>query len=128
LGIPQISYLKELEYNEDAKTIKVKRVVEDGYYLLEAELPALVTVLAEANQPRYMRVGNIVDAFNKEVEVWTTENVKIEAEKLGLKGSPTQVKKSFTKGAKQAGKVFNDLDTKQAVNLIVEKLKEKFVI
>lgn len=128
LGIPQISYLKELEYNDATKTIKVKRVVEDGYYLLETELPALITVLSEANQPRYMRVGNIVDAFDKEVEVWTTENVKIDAEKLGLKGSPTQVKKSFTKGAKQAGKVFNDLDTKQAVSLIVEKLKEKFVI
>lgn len=128
LEIPQISYLKELEYNEENKTIKVKRVVEDGYYLLEAQLPALVTVLSEANQPRYMRVGNIVEAFNKEVEIWTTENVKIEEEKLGLKGSPTQVKKSFTKGAKQAGKVFNDLDAKQAVNLIVEKLKEKFVI
>lgn len=64
----------------------------------------------------------------KRLKFGQLKNVKIDAEKLGLKGSPTQVKKSFTKGAKQAGKVFNDLDTKQAVSLIVEKLKEKFVI
>ncbi len=128
LGIPQISYLKEMTYNEEAKTIRVKRAVEDGYYLLETELPALVTVLTEANAPRYMRVANIVEAFNKEVEVWTTANVSVAEEKLGLKGSPTKVKRSFTKGAKEAGQVFDNLDTKEAIDLIIGKLQEKFVI
>lgn len=128
LGIPQISYLKEMTYNKENKTIRVKRAVEDGYYLLETELPALVTVLTEANSPRYMRVNNIVDAFEKEVEVWTTENVKVAEEKLGLKGSPTKVKRSFTKGAKEPGQMFDNLEVKEAVDLIIGKLQEKFVI
>ncbi|MGF6906417.1 electron transfer flavoprotein subunit beta [Fusobacterium sp. PH5-44] len=128
LGLPQVSYVKEMEYAEASKTLTIKRAVEDGYYLMEVELPALVTVLTEANSPRYMRVKGIVEAFDKPIETWTFEDISIDENIVGLKGSPTKVKKSFTKGAKQAGKVFDNLDTREAVNLIIEKLKEKFVI
>ena len=117
-----------MEYNKDENSLRIKRVVEDGYYVVDVQLPALVTVLSEANSPRYMRVKGIVEAFDREVEVWTADNVTVDPAVIGLAGSPTKVKKSFTKGAKQAGKVFDDLDTKAAVNLIMEKLKEKFVI
>ena len=125
LGLPQVSYVKEMQYDEKDNSLTIKRVVEDGYYLVNVQLPALVTVLTEANAPRYMRVKGIVEAFDREIETWTFDNIEINPEIIGLKGSPTKVKKSFTKGAKQAGKVF-ELDTKEAVELIVEKLKEKF--
>ena len=127
LGLPQVSYVKEMQYDEKDNSLTIKRVVEDGYYLVNVQLPALVTVLTEANAPRYMRVKGIVEAFDREIETWTFDNIEINPEIIGLKGSPTKVKKSFTNGAKQAGKVF-ELDTKEAVELIVEKLKEKFVI
>ena len=127
LGLPQVSYVKEMQYDEKDNSLTIKRVVEDGYYLVNVQLPALVTVLTEANAPRYMRVKGIVEAFDREIETWTFDNIEINPEIIGLKGSPTKVKTSFTKGAKQAGKVF-ELDTKEAVELIVEKLKEKFVI
>ncbi|MGL6166856.1 MAG: electron transfer flavoprotein subunit beta [Fusobacteriaceae bacterium] len=126
LDIPQISYAKEITFDGD-KTITVKRAVEDGYYLLQAQTPLLLTVLAEANKPRYMHVGGIVEAFTKEVEIWTTANVKVDEAKLGLKGSPTKVRKSYTKGAKQAGKI-HEIDAKEAARLIVDKLKEKFIV
>lgn len=127
LDLPQVSYVKDMQYNTEDNSLTIKRVVEDGYYLVNVQLPALVTVLSEANQPRYMRVGGIVEAFDKPVETWTFDNITIDPAIIGLNGSPTKVKKSFTKGAKQAGKVF-ELEAKEAVNLIVEKLKEKFVI
>ena len=128
LGLPQVSYVKDMKYDEKDNSLTIKRVIEDGYYLVNVELPALVTVLTEANSPRYMRVRGIVEAFDREVETWTFDDIDIAQEVIGLKGSPTKVKKSFTKGAKQAGKVFDDLGTKEAVELIVDKLKEKFVI
>ena len=128
LGLPQVSYVREMEYKEEDNSLKIKRVVEDGYYLVKVQLPALVTVLSEANAPRYMRVKGIVEAFDREIETWTSEDITIDPTAIGLNGSPTKVRKSFTKGAKQAGKVFDELDTKEAVNLIMEKLKEKFVI
>jgi len=128
LGLPQVSYVKEMTYNSADNSLDIKRAIEDGYYLLNVQLPALVTVLAEANQPRYMRVRGIVEAYDKPIETWGFDDIEIDPAIIGLSGSPTKVKRSFTKGAKQAGKVFDNLDTKEAVNLIVEKLKEKFVI
>jgi len=51
----------------------------------------------------------------------------VDAANLGLKGSPTNVKKSFTKGAKTAGKVF-DVEAKEGAKIILDKLKEQFLI
>lgn len=53
-----MSYVKEMEFNDINKTLENKRATEDGYYLLEVGLPALVTVSAEANQPRYESCWN----------------------------------------------------------------------
>lgn len=125
LDLPQVSYVKEMK-KEDNSLI-IKRVVEDGYYLLKVELPALVTVLAEANHPRYMRIKGIVDAYDKPIVTWGFADIEIDEKIIGLAGSPTKVKKSFTKGAKAAGEM-HEVDAKDAVQLILDKLKEKFVI
>ena len=74
-----------------------------------------------------MTVSGIMEAFDKEVEIWGADRLSVDTNQLGLSGSPTRVKKSFTKGAKQAGQVF-EVETEEAVNLIVNKLKEKFII
>jgi electron transfer flavoprotein beta subunit len=55
-------------------------------------------------------------------------DLNIDKDEIGLKGSPTKVKKSFTKGAKTAGKLYKDLDEREAAKTIVEKLQEKFII
>ena len=68
-----------------------------------------------------------MDAYKKEVEVWGYTYICIEEENLGLKGSPTRVYKSFTKGAKSSGQVY-EVEPTKAVEIIVEKLKEKFII
>lgn len=125
LGLPQVSYVAGFDV-KDGKYI-VKKETEDGYQMLEVSSPALMTVLASAYKARYMNVPGIVDAYNREIEVWGVEKVDLPAEKLGLKGSPTRVNKAFTKGVKTAGEV-HEVDPEQAVNLIVSKLKEKFII
>ena len=125
LGLPQISYVAGFDV-KDGKYI-VKKETEEGYQMLEVEGPALMTVLAPGFKARYMNVGGIVDAYNKDVEVWGVEKVDLPLEMLGLKGSGTKVYKSFTKGVKAAGEV-HEVDAEQAVGLIVSKLKEKFII
>lgn len=126
LQIPSISYVEELQPTEDG--IIVKRAFEDGYHRIHAKFPCLITTLKELNEARYMRVGGIYDAFRaQEVEIWNVGNITVDPANLGLKGSPTKVKKSFTKGAKSAGKVFQ-VDHKEAAQIIVEKLKEKFIL
>ena len=126
LDIPQISYVADVKY-DGQKTFRVKKETEDGYQILEVEAPCLFTVLASAVKPRYMSVGGIVDVFDREVEIWTADRISVEEEKLGLKGSPTKVKKAFAKGLKSAGEV-HEIEPEEAVNLIISKLKEKFII
>lgn len=126
LDIPQISYLEGLKYDGN-KTFTVKKSTEEGYQILEVDSPCLVTVLSTANKARYMTVKGIVEAFDKQVEVWGFENIDVEEAKLGLKGSPTKVKKAFTKGVKSAGEIY-EVDAEDSVGIIISKLKEKFII
>ena len=125
LDLPQVSYLQALEYNNN--TFTIKKALEDGYQILEVDSPCLVTVLNSANSPRYMSVKGIMDAFDKEIEVWGVDKIDIDEEKLGLKGSPTKVKKAFTKGIKASGEVYQ-VETQEARGIIISKLKEKFII
>ena len=118
--------MEGLEY-DGKKTLTVRKQTEEGYQICTVDTPCLLTVLASANKARYMSVGGIVDAYGKEVEIWTADKIKVDPAELGLSGSPTKVKKSFTKGAKAAGKVF-EVDEKEAVELIINKLKEKYII
>ena len=126
LALPQVTYVENLEF-DGSRTFTIRKSTEDGFQLVQVDAPCVVTVLATANKARYMSVRGIVEAYNKEVEVWGFEHISVEEEKLGLKGSPTRVWKSFTKGAKAAGKVF-EVEPAEAADIIVEKLKEKFII
>ncbi|MBU0926803.1 MAG: electron transfer flavoprotein subunit beta/FixA family protein [Spirochaetes bacterium] len=125
LSLPQVSYVSELELAGDS--VVVKRTFEDGYQRIKVKLPCLLTTLKDMNSPRYMSVAGIFDAYKKDVQVWGLADIVVDEANIGLKGSPTRVKKSFTKGAKSAGKVY-EVDPKEGARIIVEALKEKFVI
>lgn len=129
LGIPQVSYAEEIYSIEDGK-INVKRQYEDRYHVLEVKMPCLLTALTELAEPRYMHAGGIVDAYNKEIKVITYEDLKdkLDLGQIGLKGSPTNVYKSFTKEAKGAGTILTDLSPDEAVAAIMEKLEERHII
>ena len=126
LDLPQVSYLEGIEFDGE-KTFTMRRATEEGYQILEVEAPCVVTVLSSGSKPRYMNVNGIVNAYKKEVEKWGFDNIDVEESKLGLKGSPTKVNKSYTKAVKQPGEVFEGSEA-EAVEVIVNKLKEKFII
>lgn len=126
LGLPQVTYVEEATFDGN-KTLTIRKQTEEGYEVLEVETPCMLTLLATANKPRYMSVAGIMTAYDKEVEIWTAENVDVDPEKIGLKGSPTRVSKSFTKGAKAMGQLF-EVSPEEGAQIIYEKLKEKFII
>lgn len=126
LGLPQISYVSAFEHHGDHAI--VKRSFEDGFQKIKVSYPCLITALSELNEARYMSVKGLIDAHRVlEIETWGFEHIDADVERMGLKGSPTKVKKSFTKGAKQAGKVIEGSPKELAV-AIVDKLQEKFII
>lgn len=130
LGIPHVSYAASVDVEGD-DTVVIRRNFEDRYHIIEAKTPLLITTLGEEIEPRYMSVGGIFDAYReKEVKVWGYEDLQgyVEDSNLGLKGSPTQVKKSFTKPVKPAGTLYQEVSADEAVEIIVNKLKEKYII
>ncbi len=129
LGLPQVSYAEGIEVCGDY--LKVQRQFEDRYHVIKIKMPCVLTAIAELNDPRYMTVSGIVSAYDdKTVTTWTYEELKdfVDESNLGLKGSPTNVKQSFTKQPKPAGTVLKDLTPDEAVSAIVAKLKEKYII
>lgn len=126
LDLPQVTYVEDLSFDGN-KTFSVKKSTEEGYQIVEVEAPCVLTALASGVKPRYMSVQGIVEAYNKEIENWNFSNISVDEKKLGLNGSPTRVFKSFTKGVKAAGQVY-EVEPNEAVDIIINKLKEKFII
>lgn len=126
LDLPQITYVEDVKYDGNKK-LTVKKSTEEGYQILEVETPCVLTVLSSANKARYMSVRGIVESYGKEVSIRGYEHINIDEKKLGLGGSPTRVAKSFTRGAKAAGQL-HEVDPQEAVEIIINKLKEKFII
>lgn len=128
LQIPQVSYAEDLRAEGDS--IIVKRQFEDEAHILKVKMPCLITALAELSEPRYMHVGGIVDAYQTEVKFLSFDDLKdsLNPEWIGIQGSPTNVVKSFTKQAKVAGTLMNNLTPDQAVAAIMEKLIERHII
>ncbi len=126
LGLPQVTYVENLTFDGN-KTFTAKKSMEDGYQMVQVDAPCLFTALASGVKPRYMSVRGIVEAYNHPIETWTYNDITVDDSKIGLNGSPTRVFKSFTKGIKAAGQIY-EVEPAEAVEIIINKLKEKFII
>ena len=126
LGIPQVTYVDEIKaVNGD--TITVKKALEDCEQIIGAKLPVVLTTLSGMNNPRYMNCNDIVDSMNKEVTVWTFDDLGIDESKVGLAGSPTKVHSTFTKDVSADTETFT-LPANETAKLIAQTLKEKQLI
>ncbi|KGM97217.1 electron transfer flavoprotein subunit beta [Clostridium novyi A str. 4552] len=125
LELPQVTYVEKVDVNEDKLT--VRRALENGYEMLEVKTPCLLTAIKELNEPRYMDMRNVFGLFEREVKVWSADDIDVDKALLGLKGSPTKVKRSMTKEAKGQGEVVN-MPVKEAAAYAASKLKEKHYI
>ena len=128
LQLPQVSYTESLDVDGDS--IIAKRQFEGEAHMLKVKMPCLVTALSELAEPRYMSVGGIVDAYNKDVTVWGFDDLKddLNPEWIGLKGSPTNVFQTFGKKLRDPGTLLKDLTADQAVEAIMAKLIERHII
>src|SRR5260370_11099296 len=66
LGFPQLTFAKKVEV--DGSTIKVHRQTADGYQVVEAATPALISVTAAIAEPRYASLKGIMAARSKEIK------------------------------------------------------------
>ncbi|MCK4858960.1 MAG: electron transfer flavoprotein subunit beta/FixA family protein [Candidatus Omnitrophica bacterium] len=121
LNIPQIAYVSKIEQVEQER-IKVRRMSEEGYEVIQAKLPCLITVVKEINEPRLPSLKGKMRAKKAEIKKWTLEDINADREKTGLKGSPTQVKRIFSPPQREKGKIFEG-DAEEIVKEMAEVLR-----
>ena len=112
LHLPQITYAADI--TKEGNTVTVKRMLEDGYMTIKTQTPCLITCIKELNEPRYMSVGGVFEAYGKPLTTFGYDDLKddplIDATTIGLKGSPTNSFKSFTPPQKGAGMMLEGAD------------------
>lgn len=130
LHIPQVTYVTEIDKKDDV--VVAKRMLEDGYMMIQVQTPCLITCVKEKNvSTRYMTINGIRDCYSKKLVVLDFEALKyeplIEVDTIGLKGSPTNIFKSFTPPQKGVNVMLEGAG-RETVGDLVGRLQEKHVI
>ena len=94
LDLPVLSYVGRID-EVGGTRCRVHRLVEDGYEVLDCDLPAVLTVVKEVADPRLPTLRGKQRARGADIPVWGPADLDVEPDKLGLTGSPTRVVKIF---------------------------------
>ncbi|HEY3869011.1 MAG TPA: electron transfer flavoprotein subunit beta/FixA family protein [Actinocrinis sp.] len=89
LGVPQLTFASKVEIDGDA--IKINRLTDYGHDVVEARLPAVVSVVEKINEPRYPSFKGIMAAKKKPVDTLDAAGAAIDPAKVGAAGSWTKV-------------------------------------
>jgi electron transfer flavoprotein beta subunit len=81
LGMPVATIAKAIE--KSGNSLKVERVLDDGFQTVEVPLPAVVSVSNEFGEPRYPQLRQIMLAAKKTVQIWSAADIGMSADELG---------------------------------------------
>lgn len=119
LNIPHISYVKKIEeINENI--IRVQRMMDEGYDIVESTMPVLLTVVKEINEPRLPSLKGKMAAKKALIQKWGQSDIQAEKDNIGIKGSPTQVKNIFSPEARSDRKMLVGTPEEQVEALLQE--------
>ena len=126
LGIPFVAYIRKIEQVEVGKMV-AERLMDEGYDVVETSLPALITVVKEINEPRVPSLKGKMKAKNLKVAAWTATDIGSDENKIGLRGSPTQVVRIFPPSPRGQREILSGTVEEQVATL-AKKLKEQSLI
>ena len=116
LNIPHITQVRKIrELTEDK--LAAERLTDRGYEVVEVSLPAVITVVKELNEPRIPGLRGMMQAKKAEIPVWGPDDIEAEADRIGLKGSPTQVWRTFEPERQRRGEMLEGTPREQAAAL-----------
>jgi electron transfer flavoprotein alpha/beta subunit len=121
LNIPHISYVRKIE-DAANDSIRVQRLMDEGYDVVESPLPVLLTVVRELNEPRLPSLKGKMAAKKAVIQTWGQADIMADANDLGLKGSPTQVKNIFSPEARSDRKILQGTPEEQ-VDALMQELR-----
>lgn len=124
LGLSQLTLVDRIEHLDFlANRIRVRRKLEGRYEIVEARLPAMITVVREINQPRYPTVPQRLKSERLPITVWDNDDLRLDVNSIGLKGSPTWVSRIFSP-ERAKGELLGDglADPDGTTRLLMERL------
>jgi electron transfer flavoprotein beta subunit len=121
LGIPHVAYVRKI-VAVSAAAIRVERLMDDGYDVVETSLPVLFTAVKELNTPRLPSLRGKMAAKKAVIKKMTAADLAIPEGELGLSGSPTQVNRVFTPEARGGRKTLSGSLDEQVSALASELL------
>lgn len=130
LDIDQLTYVEKIESLDNVgREIVVHRHLEDGVERVRAKLPVLITAVAELNRPRRASLPGLLRAIRYQPIVWTTNDFpNVDRAKIGLRGSPTIVSKTWVPEPKNIETDWISAeDTTSIAEMLVKKLYESDV-
>jgi electron transfer flavoprotein beta subunit len=124
LGRPQLSFATKVEVSDG--TVRIQRLTDYGHDVVEATLPAVVSVVEKINEPRYPSFKGIMAAKKKPLQSLSAADAGIDAGKVGLGNAPTVVAEFAARPPRQAGTVITD-EGDGGVKLVEFLASQKFV-
>lgn len=126
LELPLVTLAGDINI-EDGE-LKVKRVILDGYQVFSVPTPAVVTVSNEAGQPRLPSGWGIISASQKQIPVWSAEDINADTSKIGPRAARRKLVKLFLPERERKGEVIEGKTVSEASVKLVERLREAGVI
>jgi electron transfer flavoprotein beta subunit len=106
LGVPQLTLASKVDI--DGSSVTIRRVTDDGYAVVSALLPAVVSVVEKINEPRYPTFKGIMAAKKKPVQVLTLADLSVDAGSVGLANAATWVEDFASRPPRAAGVIVKD--------------------
>ena len=130
LDLPLITYAGKLTVLPDGR-LRIERLVEGGREVLSVKPPVLLTVVKEIAVPRLPTLRGILQAKGAEVNIWGPEDVAAEADKIGLKGSPTRVVRIHHPQVTRTGELItvkDQADIERSAEKVIEFMKQRNIL
>ncbi len=124
LGVAQLTGARKLDV--DGSTFTIERQTDDGYQVVQAAAPAIVSVWDTINEPRYPSFKGIMQAKSKPVSTLTLADLGIGADEVGLANATSEVVEFAPRPPKAAGVKVTD-EGNGGAQLVEFLASQKFV-
>lgn len=126
LGVPHVSCVCKICEVAD-RDMTVERMTERGIEQIKLSLPALITVPKGINEPRPPSLRGKIVAERKDITVWSAQDIAADANKIGLKGSPTKVVKMTIPEHHREGQILTG-SVQEQVTELASKLRQSEIL
>lgn len=117
LGVAHVGCVRQIREVADGCMI-TERVTEDGLERIKLPLPGLITVAKGINEPRFPTLKGMMRAMRSEIPIWSAQDVAANVSRVGLKGSPTRVVRTFTPDHHRRGEILEGTTEEQVTGLL----------